>query len=1311
MASTGMIIDGVLGSQCVDSSGEVLDVEGADIIDLEEGRGVLNYEHQGADEKDEDGRHKHQGQEIVGKIVSARKIMKETDCSSSRERLYWKKVKHPFIYGVCRLYDGAGHEGAKALAAQIRDHHANGEPILVRFSVEGSTLSKDGNVLKRSVIRRVALTLKPCNRTADSGLLEDPNAPAGWDKKPTRASDILENLGKQEHPLYRKLGGQFAHEYQPIEEDDQRELVKNLIKLKVMTKALTAGSMDVAPSQLSGGAALQREDVIRFKSKAMKTLKSFLDKNEDFTRDQARAAFKAELPEASDGFIDHFADIAEDYKLKLRKDMKTGLEDDLPKLNPNIGAGIAGPETRVNRATEASQQGAMEPHKRGSMEMKPGGKMLISRPGAGKGTSRLGLQQHFPDDEHYHALLKPDKALAEGRIDGEMYQTIVKTVHEPWHRAMTHWLPLNKALSEGRVPRSILAKAMIFAAMSPNTSVPLQERYYGHYMDMMHEGLVDPFKPISEEAIANFTERSTNGSHPKWNREYYEAHPLKIGEDGRPQDDEHDEDVGDLPQILGLRNAHKMYPYLEHLVAKHRDDTQGIAGELMDMKAEHNRWDANARRNLKVGRDPSAPPPTFEHAKGYGPKLTRYMLGMLGGGNMIVPDRHMVRSTFDLELEPDPLRPGKVKGSPMLDKLQTQVVTQAKNEPLLRAIDHNFFTKHPAVRHVLETFPKHFQGREQQAIFPAFWLHWLTIGHHDRMRGRVFAGFNAETDHGVFWDSVRDEMIRHGLHPHPMHDKRPHLPDEDTSFDFGELAKSLDGKPLDPWPRHPNHLDHPVWMKALGVVQALRQRWGESPALFAFFSHVLPKVMAAETPVPPVQHVPHSSYHPHLMKAQELMINLRKAMAEDGQEEHPHFAAVAPHIHHVYRYIPGPDLKIRRHMTGRYLTAGDHLHVLEDYHGHLKAALSEGPLDQTKHQQISNLKANHKMEVVPLSDIRAGRRPELWEHPQVQAPAPRPTAFEYIRHGQDRADHLEYINGIPHLNGHPLNREQTAALLQHHRNGHAVIRYKQGRGQTIAKMEEILAGLMKSDDPAQAAAVHAALGKLDELVKAGHLPAEHAEALRNHAFKDPMTGHVMGNKFAHTDFLNRAQGKGGIHIAMDGNDFKSVNDLFGHEAGDRGIKAYGAALRAAMDEIGPGQGKLFRTGGDEFAAFVPTHDHAAAFARALHNNLAKIAPIHGNHRLSMSLGFGADPATADRALYLAKTQKLSPIGARAHAIGAVPNLAHSLVPGFEGPVPLDHTQLHVKPPPAPEPPPPATEPVVHTPTLSAPAANPAPKPA
>jgi diguanylate cyclase (GGDEF)-like protein len=1293
MASTGMIIDGVLGSQCVDSSGEILDVEGADISDLEEGKGVLNYEHKSSEDKASNG------QEIVGKILTAKKVMKEADCDNSRQRAYWSKVKHPFIYGICRLYDGAGHDGAKALAAQIRDHHANGEPILVRFSVEGSTLEKEGNTLKRSVIRRVALTLKPCNKTADSGLIEDPNAPSGFDKKPTqRVGDILADIAEDakkmehQHPGFAKLGGVTELEYVEFSEEDHRGLVKSLARIKAIKKALEAGVGDAAPSTLTQGAALQREDRVGFKAKAMKSLKSYLDKNEGFDRAKLVTILKQDLPEASDDFIDHFANIAEDYHVKLRKreageDLggPNGGDTDVKVVTPEAApfpapTGAHEP-TPVDRASE--KNGIVPPKVKAGIEMRQGGELLLPPPGkkreAGKTPPRrLKLQQHFPNDHMYQSILDPSWGLENGHIDHEQAALINKTVHEPWHRAMKYWVPLNAALKDGKVPKGVLAKATIFAAMSPNTSVPMQEYYYGHYLDMLNEGKVDPFKPISEDAINEFTDRSVSGALPKFNREFYEAHPLNVNGKGQNEGDRGDK--GELPQIRGLRSAHMFYPRLEDLVGKYRDDTQGVASELMNLKHQHETKNKRTHPDLD----------------GYGPKLTRYLLGMLGGGNMIVPDRHMIRSLFDLELVPGE-RSDKFTGTPELEKLQTQVFTDAKNERFLRAIDHNFFVKHPAVQHVLGQFPKHFQGREQQAVFPAFWLHWLTIGHYDKMRGRPFAGFNTDTDHRVFWDSIHDEMIKHGLVPHPLHEGGTPI-DADDSFDFGFNKHEVG---LDPWPRQQTVNNTPVWLKAANVVEALRQRWGETPALFAFFSHIAPKILRAETPVPPVQGHPHISYHPHVLKAEALLINLKKAMSP---EVDPAMREVAPFVHHVYVFKVAPDLSIKRHAAGRFLTAGNHLHILEDYHGDLGRNLTEGPLDQNRVTQIASFGESRAHEVVPMSDLLSGDRPELWQPPEAQ-PARPASAFEIHRTGQSDPDHLEFIGGAGHLNGTKLEDHQLKSILDHVKRGHAAVRYKQASVQAtkVQKMELVFHELMKNTDPAHAEKVHSALDRLDQLVKAGLLEPHHADVLRQHTFTDPATGNSMGNKFAYQDFLNRTQGRGGVHVVMDGNDFKSVNDRFGHETGDHAIRAMGGALRSAMDEaVGQGEGKLFRVGGDEFAAHVPTHEHAARFARALRQKLDALPAIQGSHKLSMGLGFGVDPHSADMALYEAKKQKYHPesmIGNDSRkwvsrfAPGTAPSLAHSLVPGFEGPVPLHSDQLHVKPPPEPMPKPPAPEPL------------------
>jgi hypothetical protein len=334
--ATGMIIDGVFASQAIDSSGEILDVEGCDISTLSKD-GVANYEHKEGDKKGSG----NNGEEIVGKIVYAKKVFGASDCDTDREKKYWSDIKVPFVYGMVRLYDGAGHSGAQALAAQIRDHHANGDPILVRFSIEGSTLERDGQRLKTSVARRVALTLKPCNRTAVSGLIEDPKAPIGFDKKPANqeveVDDILAGLVEKgevlQHPNYTKLGG--AHELQAdplVDEDALTKTAKLWVKAKIL-KALTAGSYaGTAPSNLTQGSALQREDSgLRTR---MKNAVNNYKPAKNFDKAEFKAFAKAFLPEADDSFMDHFADVAHDYHMKRMRKAEEDLDKAAKKSKP-----------------------------------------------------------------------------------------------------------------------------------------------------------------------------------------------------------------------------------------------------------------------------------------------------------------------------------------------------------------------------------------------------------------------------------------------------------------------------------------------------------------------------------------------------------------------------------------------------------------------------------------------------------------------------------------------------------------------------------------------------------------------------------------------------------------------------------------------------------------------------------------------------------------------------------------------------------------------------------------------------------------
>lgn len=94
--------------------------------------------------------------------------------------------------------------------------------------------------------------------------------------------------------------------------------------------------------------------------------------------------------------------------------------------------------------------------------------------------------------------------------------------------------------------------------------------------------------------------------------------------------------------------------------------------------------------------------------------------------------------------------------------------------------------------------------------------------------------------------------------------------------------------------------------------------------------------------------------------------------------------------------------------------------------------------------------------------------------------------------------------------------------------------------------------------------------------------------LRLRASSDPLTG--LGHHGRFTERLARAQPARTAVLAIDVDQFKAVNDTYGHQEGDRLlvelVRALQATLRAEDD--------LYRIGGDEFAAVVEvTHETEA----------------------------------------------------------------------------------------------------------------------
>jgi diguanylate cyclase (GGDEF)-like protein/putative nucleotidyltransferase with HDIG domain len=145
------------------------------------------------------------------------------------------------------------------------------------------------------------------------------------------------------------------------------------------------------------------------------------------------------------------------------------------------------------------------------------------------------------------------------------------------------------------------------------------------------------------------------------------------------------------------------------------------------------------------------------------------------------------------------------------------------------------------------------------------------------------------------------------------------------------------------------------------------------------------------------------------------------------------------------------------------------------------------------------------------------------------------------------------------------------------------------------------------------------------------------------ALTDPLTG--LGNHRHFHERLQREllsaeeQARPLTLCFVDIDDFKKVNDRFGHPSGDRVLSQVGARLRQG--------GEAFRLGGDEFALLLVDHDETMALAAA-DSIVERIATVDFDHvgTVTVSAGLATFPMQghgrdelirlADSALYWAK---------------------------------------------------------------------------
>jgi diguanylate cyclase (GGDEF)-like protein len=148
------------------------------------------------------------------------------------------------------------------------------------------------------------------------------------------------------------------------------------------------------------------------------------------------------------------------------------------------------------------------------------------------------------------------------------------------------------------------------------------------------------------------------------------------------------------------------------------------------------------------------------------------------------------------------------------------------------------------------------------------------------------------------------------------------------------------------------------------------------------------------------------------------------------------------------------------------------------------------------------------------------------------------------------------------------------------------------------------------------------------------------------ALNDPLTGVLNRRGFEKEGRACLRNCASGAVLYLDLNSFKSINDRFGHQAGDALLKAFGHRLGFCLrpEDI------LGRLGGDEFAIVLPgvTVDDAKHVARRLVATASEAYIIQGQEiRCSASVGIALQPqhgeelwhliSVADHAMYNAKS--------------------------------------------------------------------------
>lgn len=131
------------------------------------------------------------------------------------------------------------------------------------------------------------------------------------------------------------------------------------------------------------------------------------------------------------------------------------------------------------------------------------------------------------------------------------------------------------------------------------------------------------------------------------------------------------------------------------------------------------------------------------------------------------------------------------------------------------------------------------------------------------------------------------------------------------------------------------------------------------------------------------------------------------------------------------------------------------------------------------------------------------------------------------------------------------------------------------------------------------------------------------EKLHKAALADDLTGaynrrHMNARLIAAQEYAKRYQTSSSV-LLLDVDNFKAINDKYGHSTGDQVLKQMVDILRASLRKVD----SIFRVGGDEFLMLLPETGHIQAMnvAEKLCGILANVRIID-NQTITTSIGVG-----------------------------------------------------------------------------------------